>query len=93
MGETQRSIKVEDRVVCMYSYDGNDSIVDEIGIVRGIDHDNDKAAVEFENHVYGHDLSGMCEYGYGWWIPLDYLSQIEGEPIAMNMSFADTMGF
>ena len=93
MGETQRSIKVGDRVVCMYSNDGNDSIVDEIGIVRKTDHDNYKAAVEFENYVNGHDINGTCEYGYGWWIPLDYLSQVEDEPVAMNMSFADAIGF
>ena len=91
MWSAENSIEVDDRVICIESYDGNDLIVGRVGTARHISDDGQRVGVEFDDFVGGHDLSGGCEHGHGWWIPAHLLDK--EEPVVLSMSFNDAMCF
>ena len=68
--------KVGDRVICISDrVDGNilHGRVGTIAFIRG------RIGVVFDEPVGGHDLSGECEYGLGWWVDEDDIALYEDE--------------
>ena len=65
--------KVGMRVKALHDHMGR-SIKGLIGTVRSC---NGSVGVEFDANMHGHDLGGLCEKGYGWYVPCNILEVIE----------------
>lgn len=81
--------EVGDRVTVKKEYGANighdNRVPDEtlIGTICKIRTDNADMfsdiliGVAFDEHIYGHDCDGTCEYGYGWFIRSRFLVPVE----------------
>ena len=36
-----------------------------------------QSGIEWDINIGGHGCDGNCEYGFGWYVPDEYLSQID----------------
>lgn len=48
-----------------------------LGTVRVVGGDN--VGIEFDKNMYGHNLSGRCKDGYGWFVYYKHIELLEGE--------------
>lgn len=61
---------------------------DSVGTIRD-DSDQDSLGVEFDNYFgAGHDLYGLCQYGYGWYISHSLLRLID-ESLTIDGNISD----
>ena len=67
------------QVVCIKDHpDENMAIkAGDTGVVAKISESGIKPiGVQWDKPCGGHDLRGACDYGYGWWCPMSYISPI-----------------
>ena len=68
-----KKLKVGDRVKTNSDFFGNSKIVDKIGTIIMINHDNSVCSVEFDDYIDGHDAGGYGTYGHCWGVPMRFL--------------------
>lgn len=75
-----KEFNVGDRVY--YVYDDAYSIGEsrdashKEGVICGVNHDG-SIGICFDDYVDGHDLDGLCEWGYGFWVKKETLTHID----------------
>ena len=75
--------KVGDRVRVNEKGKDNWDILEEKGVdFATVIHvrDNGHIGVEFDKHFGGHDCSGKCKDGHGWWLRSEELELVKDEP-------------
>lgn len=64
-----------DRVHVLREYGGRHPKC--LGTVVRSDNFADRVGVKFDKNIGGHGLNGLCEYGFGWVFPSDYLELVD----------------
>lgn len=62
----ETKFNVGDIVIGVEEFDDNENIIGVTGIVREID-ECGRYGIEFDDNIGGHNLSGHCKSGYGWY--------------------------
>jgi hypothetical protein len=63
--------KKGNRIKCIKGYE-SDIILNKIGTVL-CDPISEYIKVGFDEFINGHTCGGLCDYGYGWNMPKDYV--------------------
>ena len=90
-----RRFDVGDRVVCLRSYDNNDSIVEQVGTIVKITRSDRSCAVEFDRPIeHGHSCSGNGIDGHCWWVPQECLERYDDAnvPERIDLSYGEALG-
>jgi hypothetical protein len=56
-----------DRVRCIRQYD-NVHVGDTGTVMRTNKYESDSVGVKWDEPMGGHNLAGLCDYKYGWWM-------------------------